>query len=166
MRPLHCRCLLTSSGSKAESAVTLWNRSDTSWLCRSTTTAEQVAGHLRRKANLRPILIETRQQATILPPPSCRLINLLALLYDLIYKAIQTNLLQVIQTYPPDPAVKWGSVRSLGGAVVLMMLIMIHRAENALEGRPDIRRQLFAILFDVDIATSEDFWPTLAIKKA
>ena len=75
--------------------------------------------------------------------------------------------MQVIRTYPQDSLVEWENARSLGGAIVLMMLIMIQSADNSSEGRPgSIRRQLSAILLNRDIATSEDFQPALAIKKA
>ena len=165
MCPLHCRCLLSSSGSKAESAVTLWHRSDTSGFCRSQKIAKQIERHLRRSANLLTKYTDTRQQATIFSLASCPLINMQAWPCFMVQFMSLASFLQVIQTYPPDPAVKWGDARSLGGAVVLMTLMIFFSAEISLEGRPGSMRQLVAMLFDVDVATSEDFWPKLPIEK-
>lgn len=64
---LGCRCLLSSSSGKAEAAVTLWNRKKKAWLCTST-TAEQIAGELRRGTNRHKFYTDTRQQASRPPP--------------------------------------------------------------------------------------------------
>lgn len=69
----------------------------------------------------------------------------------------QTHVFQVLQTYPQDPAVQKGHAGSLGGAVILMMLMMVQCVDNSMENKPDtIRRELVATLFDVDIATGEE----------